>query len=240
MSTVSVAVVIVAAGLGTRLGHPVPKAFVEVGGRSLLAHAVDRVVQVPGVDQVVVVVPDAFVEDTWALLDTPLLTVVSGGADRTASVAAGLSVLVEHVDVVLVHDAARCFTPPDVFEAVVAAVRSGDVAVVPGLPVIDTVKEVDADGLVRRTPARASLRAVQTPQGFDRVTLDRAHASGTSATDDAALIEALGLPVRVVPGSDLAFKVTTPDDLDRAHAVLTTSTTTTSTTTTSTTSRSAR
>jgi 2-C-methyl-D-erythritol 4-phosphate cytidylyltransferase len=121
---------------------------------------------------------------------------------------------------VLVHDAARGLTPSSLFASVAAAVAGGAAAVVPGLPVVDTIKQVDDSGTVVATPPRAALRAIQTPQGFRREVLDRAHAeAGTHAvTDDATLVEALGLPVLVVPGDPRAHKVTTPEDVDRLLA----------------------
>ncbi len=148
------------------------------------------------------------------------VTVVVGGAERTHSVAAGLAVLAPNVDIVLVHDAARCLAPAALFDRLVEAVRDGHDAVVPGMPVVDTIKQVDADGRVIATPERSSMRAIQTPQAFRRDLLARAHASGAEATDDAALVELLGVAVRVIEGDDLAFKVTTPVDLDRASRIL--------------------
>ena len=145
--------------------------------------------------------------------------VVVGGAERTDSVAAGLAA-VGDVDVVLVHDAARCLTPLAVFERVVATVAGGAAGAVPGIPLVDTVKSVAADGVITGTPDRATLRAVQTPQGFRREVLLAAHAGGVRTTDDAALVERSGHHVVVVEGDPLAFKVTTPDDLDRAERVL--------------------
>lgn len=217
----SIAIVIVAAGSGTRLGAGRPKALVEVAGRSLLARSVTTALAVPGAGQVVVVGPpehlDAAREHAG---DDPRVSVVPGGAHRSASVAAGLAPLADDVDVVLVHDAARALAPVALFTAVADAVRAGDVAVVPGLPVVDTVKRVDDEAFVVDTPDRAALRAVQTPQGFDRATLLAAHADGGDATDDAALVEALGHRVRVVPGHAAAFKVTTPEDLERAERLL--------------------
>jgi 2-C-methyl-D-erythritol 4-phosphate cytidylyltransferase len=138
-------------------------------------------------------------------------------------VAAALAVLPAEVDVVLVHDAARPLVPPALVDAVVRAVRDGAPAVVPGVPVTDTVKRVDAAGVVIETPPREQLRAVQTPQGFRRDVLLRAHALPRGAaepTDDAGLVETLGEPVLVVPGADEAFKVTRPADLGRAEALL--------------------
>jgi 2-C-methyl-D-erythritol 4-phosphate cytidylyltransferase len=147
----------------------------------------------------------------------PPVVVVSGGRERSDSVRAGLAALEESIGIVLVHDAARCFTPVEVFERVIEAVRAGDPAVVPGLPAVDTVKVVDEGGFVRHTPDRSTLRTIQTPQGFARGSLEVAHASGVHATDDAALAETFGIPVRVVPGDPRAFKVTTADDLTRAE-----------------------
>ena len=141
------------------------------------------------------------------------MTFVAGGAERSRSVAHGLAALGDGVDVVLVHDAARCLTPPEVFARVIDAVRSGAAGAIPGLPVTDTIKVVDDRGVVTTTPPRASLRAVQTPQGFDRAVLDGAHASGAAATDDAALVEQLGHEIVVVDGDARAMKVTTPADL---------------------------
>ncbi len=224
-----VGVVVVAAGSGSRLGSAVPKAFVVLAGRPLLAHALDAVAALDGVTSVAVVVPAALVDPAgprWAGVSLPPgARVVAGGAERTASVAAGLTALDPGCDVVLVHDAARCLTPVAVFERVVAAVRAGADGVVPGVPVVDTVKVVDAAGLVTATPERASLRAVQTPQGFRREVLLAAHASGLSATDDAALVEALGHRVLVVEGDVRAHKVTTTDDLAHAERLLAATTT---------------
>ena len=131
--------------------------------------------------------------------------------------AAGLAALRPEDDIVLVHDAARCLAPSTLFSRLVHEVRSGHPAVVPGLPVTDTIKQVDARGVVVATPDRGRLRAIQTPQAFLREVLAQAHASGAQATDDAALVEAVGGHVRVVDGDRWAFKVTTPDDLATAR-----------------------
>ncbi len=218
-------VVVVAAGSGTRLGADRPKAFVELAGATLLEHAV-RGVLVFGPDEIVVVVPDVLVADARAIVD-PLVgsastsaTVLAGGAERTESVAAGLAALSTGVGLVLVHDAARCLTPAAVFERVLSALAVGAKGAIPGVPVVDTIKVVDADGIITDTPSRDSLRAVQTPQGFDRAVLSAAHAAGVTATDDAALVEALGHAVVVVDGDERALKITTPEDLRRAERLL--------------------
>ncbi|OLR89784.1 2-C-methyl-D-erythritol 4-phosphate cytidylyltransferase [Actinokineospora bangkokensis] len=223
MSTV---VLVPAAGRGERLGHGVPKALVPVRGVALLVHAVRGLLSAGRVRHVVVAAPPAEVSATSALLTAHGLVaeVVPGGADRTASVRLAFEhALRVHPDVrtVLVHDAARAFTPPSVVNAVVAAVESGSPAVIPVLPVADTVKRVDAHDVVQDTPDRAALRVVQTPQGFDVATLRRAYAeAGDSATDDAGLVEKIGVPVLTIPGHPRAMKVTTPFDLAIAEAVL--------------------
>lgn len=166
------------------------------------------------IDRVIVMAPADLVDAVAAAL--PQVTVVAGGAERSDSVRAGLAACPE-AGLVLVHDAARCLTPPALFATVVGALRAGATAVVPGLPVADTLKRVDASSHVVDTPDRAALRAVQTPQGFDARVLRRAHATGGDATDDAGLVEQLGLPVVVVPGDPLALKITTPFDLTLAR-----------------------
>ena len=155
------------------------------------------------------------------------IRVVAGGATRQDSVQRALDALEPDVDIVLVHDAARPLTPSDLADAVVAAIRAGADAVVPGVPLADTVKCVDTAERVRSTPARASLRAVQTPQGFRRTTLAFAHAAALAgdgvddaATDDAGLVERAGGEVLVIPGSAEAFKITRPLDLILAEALL--------------------
>lgn len=153
------------------------------------------------------------------------IRVVPGGAERSDSVALGLRALAPDVEVVLVHDAARALTPPKVFDRVVAAVRDGHPAVTPALPVADTIKQVEVgpDGTetVLSTIDRGTLRAVQTPQGFQRTTLELAHAEvGRALTDDCGMVEALGGRVHVVPGDPRAMKITTPHDLEVAAAWL--------------------
>jgi 2-C-methyl-D-erythritol 4-phosphate cytidylyltransferase len=201
---------------------------VPLAGVPLLGHALHGVLSCAAVAEVVLVVPDTHRAQSDELAEgvcrelgsaTPV-TVVPGGAERGDSVAAGLRVLGGGVDIVLVHDAARCLTPVDVFDRVVAAVAAGAVAVVPGTAVIDTIKQVDGDGFVVGTPDRSGLRAVQTPQGFRRDVLERAHAVSSDATDDAGLVERLGERVLVVEGDPRALKVTTPSDLEAAARLL--------------------
>lgn len=249
------ALVIAAAGAGTRLGAGVPKALAPLAdGRPLLDHCLESVAvaRAAGVvlDAVVVLVPPAGadarrVADVVARHEPDLavpVTCVPGGAERADSVRAGLAAAdaaltdaghavgsgPRHV---LVHDAARAFTPPSVFRAVQDALGDGAPAAVPGLPVTDTIKTVAGPAeqpVVTGTPARSSLRAVQTPQGFDLDLLLAAHelartsaeAGAAALTDDAMAMEAAGHAVRVVPGDEAAFKVTSPRDLDTAAARL--------------------
>lgn len=220
------AAVIPAAGRGERLGPGVPKALRELGGQPMLVHAVRAMATARSVDLVVVAAPAEEVAAVQLLLspvvgDTPIV-VVAGGETRQDSVAAALAALPADVDVVLVHDAARPLAPPELADAVVATVRAGADAVVPGIALADTVKQVDPAGRVEATPDRDVLRAVQTPQGFRRDVLEQAHAAadGALATDDAGLVERLGRTVLVVSGSEEAFKVTRPLDLLLAEAVL--------------------
>jgi 2-C-methyl-D-erythritol 4-phosphate cytidylyltransferase len=217
---VTVAVVLAAAGRGERLGSGVVKALRQLAGEPLLLHAIRGVRAVPAVGPVVVLAPVGLVNDLAVLLSPYDVVVTAGGAERQESVRHGLTALPANVDVVLVHDAARALTPPSVFDDVIAAVRAGAEAVVPVLPIADTVKRV-VDGRVTGTVERGDLRAVQTPQGFVRDILVRAHAQpGPTATDDAALVERLGRTVVTVPGSEEAFKVTHPFDLVVAEALL--------------------
>ncbi|MFI7542957.1 2-C-methyl-D-erythritol 4-phosphate cytidylyltransferase [Actinoplanes sp. NPDC049599] len=220
-----VAVLVPAAGAGLRLGPGGPKALRLLAGEPLLVHAVRRIAAAPSVRLIVVAAPAAEVEAVRALLaPVAAVTVVPGGAERQHSVAAALAVVPAEVGIVLVHDAARALTPAELIESVAAAVRAGRPAVIPVLPVIDTIKEVglaDAAEVVLGTVDRSVLRSVQTPQGFRREVLAAAHAAGLGAhTDDAGMVEKAGVPVTCVPGSELAMKITRPLDLVIAEALL--------------------
>ncbi|WP_328769877.1 2-C-methyl-D-erythritol 4-phosphate cytidylyltransferase [Streptomyces sp. NBC_00286] len=226
------AAVIPAAGRGVRLGPGAPKALRALNGTPMLIHAVRAMAASRAVQLVVVVAPPDGAAEVKSLLGSHSLPertdflVVPGGESRQESVKLGLDVLPPGIDIVLVHDAARPLVPVDTVDAVIEAVRDGAPAVVPALPLADTVKEVEprTDGSpepVVATPERGRLRAVQTPQGFDRDTLLHAHETVTDGvTDDASMVEQLGKPVVVVPGHEEAFKVTRPLDLVLAEAVL--------------------
>jgi 2-C-methyl-D-erythritol 4-phosphate cytidylyltransferase len=218
----NVAAVVPAAGHGERLGGELPKAFRLLGGAPLLVHAVTGLLASRHVTKVVVAAPADRLTEAEVLLG-PAVTTVAGGASRQDSVAAAVAALPSDVDIVLVHDAARPLVPVQVVEAVVEALLAGAPAIVPVLPVVDTLKRVDPDGLVTGTVPRSDVRAVQTPQGFHREVLAKAYAAADPldpVTDDAGLVERLGVPVATVPGSEHSFKVTTPFDLLVAEAIL--------------------
>ncbi len=220
-----VAVIVVAAGAGTRLGADAPKAFVGIDQHSVLRHALHGVFAAQPA-QVVVVAPvgrggEALTEAAQAAGDrAQLVRVVPGGATRQASVAAGLAAVWPDVELVLVHDAARALTPGAVFDRVIAAVEQTGWSIVPVMPVVDTLKRVDGDRVTAGVD-RAQLAAAQTPQGFRREILDAAYATaGGEFTDDAALVAAAGHPVGTVAGDALAFKITAPADLERARMLV--------------------
>ncbi len=207
--------VVVAAGSGSRFGSR--KQFVSLEGRPIVDWALDAARSVTS--GVVLVVPADSLEPPaagvqgelrWAL--RPGEVVVAGGPSRSASVRAGLEAVPSSARIVVVHDAARPLAPPELFEAVVAAVLAGADGAVPGVAVRDTVKRV-AEGDVLETLRREELVAVQTPQAFDAGVLRRAHEAAGEATDDAALVEAIGGRVVVVTGDPANLKLTTPADL---------------------------
>ena len=216
--------VVVAAGDGRRLGHERPKAFVKLGGRPLLAHAIELFEAHPRVERMVVVVPRDWEEPTTLLAEElaagKVAAAVAGGRTRAESVAAGLAEVAGSATAILVHDAARPFAPAELVGRVLDALADADGAV-PAVPVADTVKRVEG-GAVLETLDRSELRAVQTPQAFRAEVLRRAYA-GTAgdiatATDCAQLVERAGGRVVVVEGDAANAKITGPDDLVRAEA----------------------
>ena len=225
---VSTAVIVVAAGSGTRLGAALPKAFVDLAGQTLLERSLRSIILLPYPVQVVVVAPADFIEDAHAIVHKvapgleALVSVVTGGATRHDSVAAGLAVVDSGVQVVLVHDAARALTPTSVFADVDMAVQATGAGVIPALPVVDSLKQVDVTGGILGIADREQLRIAQTPQGFPRAELVAAYAAAGSAdfTDDASVFAANGGVMTTIPGDEVAFKITTAWDLNRAHQVL--------------------
>ena len=225
MSTPDVGVVIVAAGTGTRTGSTELKQFRWIAGKPMLLHSVQAFHARDDVAMVVCVLPRSHAADPppWLFqCDVERLLVAMGGAERGDSVFAGLADVPDECRVVVVHDAARPFIDDDTITRVVAAAREGQGAVA-ALPVVDTLKEADADGRVTRTVDRSRLWRAQTPQAFPRDMLIDAYraarAERITATDCAALCERLGMSVRLVAGSERAMKITTPDDFARAEAL---------------------
>ena len=220
-----IAVILVAAGDGARLGAGIPKALVKVGNLSLLEHALKNILEVKDLAQVVVAshedrvaefsaIATAFVGDQVALSFTP------GGLSRQGSIANALAVVNADIDIVLVHDAARCFTPAEVFNRVAQAVSETGFGVVPVLPVADTIKQVEKD-VVLGTIDRESLRVAQTPQGFKFSELRAAYESAVEDfTDDASLMQSTGAVIRSVQGDAKAFKITVQADLEYAELLL--------------------
>ncbi|MDP9341304.1 MAG: 2-C-methyl-D-erythritol 4-phosphate cytidylyltransferase [Actinomycetota bacterium] len=215
--------VVLAAGSGDRLGHGTPKGFVTVGGRSILAVAAEAAAACPEVGSLVVAVPAGW--EVQAAAEVPAskpVAVVAGGRSRHESVRLALAAVPVDTTAVLVHDAARCLASPGLFRAVLAALVDAD-GVVPVIAVPDTVKRI-RDGRVVATESRDELGLAQTPQGFRAAALRDAHrraeAEGLEFTDDAAAVEWAGYTVRAIPGERENFKITTPEDLARADALL--------------------
>lgn len=223
-----VGAVLVAAGRGERLGTASdgrPKALVEIGGATLVEHAVRRLLAAD-VSELVIVHTPGHRDEFGAILDRVHgVTLVPGGATRSQSVRAGVRALAAEVQVVAIHDAARAFTPAETIVRTLAAVQRDVIAAAPGRAVPDTVKRVGPDGDVLATVPRDDLWLVQTPQVIRRDVLDAtlAWAEGRDATDDLGLVEhaiAAGVVrgrVRLVAGDPLAFKVTRPEDLSFAE-----------------------
>ena len=211
------AAIIAAAGSGERFGATLPKALITLGNRTLIEHAVAALA--PIASEIVICAPAGYEKQIQELVGADI-TVVTGGITRSDSVRAGITALTGNNKYVLVHDAARALASTQLAKNVLAALEKGEVAVIPGLELIDTVKSVDAGGHVTSTPDRAGLRRVQTPQGFDLEILKKAHSSGANATDDGALVEAIGHKVLIINGEDRALKITTPADLATALSTL--------------------
>jgi 2-C-methyl-D-erythritol 4-phosphate cytidylyltransferase len=218
--------VVPAAGSGQRLAAGVPKAFFHLDGRTLVERAVSCLLESGVIDRVVVAVPADRTGQAKLILGREA-TIVAGGANRGESVSRALAAVADaqQPSFVLVHDAARPLTPPGLVVRVVEALRAGHSAVVPALPLSDTIKAVDANGMVLGTPERAGLRAVQTPQGFATELLLRAYqrageVTGVDFTDDASMVEHIGGQVQVVDGDPLAFKITTQWDILLAQAIV--------------------
>jgi 2-C-methyl-D-erythritol 4-phosphate cytidylyltransferase len=197
--------IVVAAGSGLRFGSA--KQFETIGGKKIVDWAVDEAWKHSA--GVVVVVPVGQVSGAGQ---------VEGGNTRSESVRRGLAAVPDTATIICVHDAARPFASPAVFQRVISAVVDGADAAVPGVAVVDTIKQVNESNVVVATPRRETLRAVQTPQAFRAESLRRAHAAGGEGTDDATLIEKMNGEVVVVEGEIVNRKITTREDLEWAVA----------------------
>ena len=224
MTIRDIAVVVVAAGRGERLGAAKPKAFVDLVGKPLLTHAIENIISLPGLAHLVIAVPLEHLQEARDVVEAAskgqdfAFDVVVGGDTRQASISNALKVLSEDSRIVLVHDAARALAPMNLFVRVAGAVRADGLSSVPVMRVTDTIKRIDGE-IVKETLDRNYLRAAQTPQGFIASQLIAAYAAATiEYTDDAALMQAAGHEVRLVEGDERAFKITTAEDL--AAAVL--------------------
>jgi 2-C-methyl-D-erythritol 4-phosphate cytidylyltransferase len=223
-----VGVVIVAAGASTRTTGTDQgrlKQLRWVAGKPMLLHSLQTFQQRADVAMVVCVLPHTYAGDPppWIFqCDIERMLISVGGNRRSESVQNGLDDLPDECRIVLIHDAARPLVAPAIIDRVVNEARKGHGAIA-ALPVVDTLKEVDDSGMIARTIDRARLWRAQTPQGFPRDMIERAHrearAAGVTATDDAALCERVGLPVAVVRGSERALKVTEDADFARVEAL---------------------
>jgi 2-C-methyl-D-erythritol 4-phosphate cytidylyltransferase/2-C-methyl-D-erythritol 2,4-cyclodiphosphate synthase len=211
------AAIIAGAGMGHRLGAQIPKALIQIQGITLLERAFISLSKV--VDEIIITAPEGYEEQFKAIVGQSA-EVVTGGVLRSDSIRVALKALSPSVESVLIHDAARALASSALAARVLGDVQSGQSAVIPVLKVIDTIKEIDRDGFVRATPDRSSLVAAQTPQGFNRQVLERAHSASDDATDDAALVEAIGVKVKTIEGEASAFKITTKEDIGQALLLL--------------------
>jgi 2-C-methyl-D-erythritol 4-phosphate cytidylyltransferase len=215
----SVWAVIAAAGRGERLGLDRPKAFANLNGRPLLAESLERLESSEWVDSIVVAAPPEWEEPVILLAEElgcgKVVSVVPGGESRSASVRAGVAEVADDAAVALVHDAARPVLPEEVIERLMTALNEGWDGVVPAIPVADTVKRVDGEQVVE-TVDRETLVGAQTPQAFVWPALRDAASGGDEATDCAALVEARGGRIKVVPGDRRLMKITEPADLELA------------------------
>ena len=207
------AAIIAAAGMGNRLGANLPKSLVKLLDKTLVEHAVANLS--PVCQLIIVTAPKGYEYEYTKILGDQVI-VITGGVLRSDSIRLAISKIPANYEYVLVHDAARALASTTLASSVLNQLIQGEQAVIPALDVIDTIKEVDSKGYVRNTLNRASLKVIQTPQGFSRSVLERAHQASEDATDDAALVEALGIAVKVVAGEDCALKITTPSDLATA------------------------
>ena len=225
----SIAAIIAASGSGTRLGGNIPKQFQLLGNKPVLAHTLGVFNRLDIIDDIIVAVPADYTAHTQDIIFrynfNKTHTIVPGGANRAVSVYAALKKLPPTTNIVLIHDGVRPFVSEALIHAV-AKSASTHGAAIPGTPLTDTIKEVDATGLVTATPDRRRFWRVQTPQGFTHELIMKAYAQGerddilAHATDDSMLVERLGIPVHMVEGDSSNIKITTREDLALSEALL--------------------
>ncbi|MEY4366878.1 MAG: hypothetical protein RLZ28_293 [Actinomycetota bacterium] len=230
----TIAVVLVAAGRGERLGARVPKAFVELAGQTLIEHSIRRIFKVDGVTQLIIAAPSSHLAEAESIVKALVsefsatterladlkVTVIAGGDTRQQSISNSLSALADGTEVVLVHDSARALTPSTVFERVARSVLETGLATIPVMPIVDTIKRISGD-VVLETVDRQTLRIAQTPQGFQAFELLEAYRTASEDfTDDSSLVQSVGATLRFVDGDPAAIKITTPNDLVIAKSLL--------------------
>lgn len=222
-----VAAVIAAGGTGTRLGDPVPKQLLEIGGKPVLLHTLETILSIPEIVQIVIALPRPYVEPVRKMLgrrrSKAVLQCVPGGANRQESVLLGVQAVRKEAGLILVHDAVRPLCDPDTMMRVVDAARRSGGAVA-GLPATETIQRVSRRGRILSTPPRSELYSIQTPQAFHsdilRKSLDLAHRKGYLATDESSVVRWAGHMVTVVPGSPDNIKITRRLDLRLAEMLL--------------------
>jgi len=223
-----VTALIPAAGMGTRMGGSVAKQFLPLGGKPLLAHTLLIYQHSPDIDEIIPILSPSEMESCrHDVLEryqiTKVRTLAAGGRERHDSVNNGLQMIGQDTTVVLVHDGARPLVTGEMIHACVELAKGGECVTV-GVPLKDTIKEVDDRGIIQRTLDRSRLWAVQTPQAFPAGTLKKAHEEAFRlkhfGTDDAALVERSGSSVRIIMGSYENLKITTPEDLIIAEEIL--------------------
>jgi 2-C-methyl-D-erythritol 4-phosphate cytidylyltransferase/2-C-methyl-D-erythritol 2,4-cyclodiphosphate synthase len=207
------AAIIAAAGMGHRIGADLPKSLIKLIDKTLLERAVANLAPVA---QLLIVTAPAGYESEYKKLLGDQVEVITGGVLRSDSIRIAISKIPKNYEYVLVHDAARALASTRLASEVLNQLIKGQQSVIPTLEVIETIKEIDNQGYVRNTLNRSSLKIVQTPQGFSRSVLERAHLTSEDATDDAALVEALGIKVKTIAGEEQAFKITTKSDIQKA------------------------
>ena len=222
----SIAAILLCAGRGERLGSEVPKALAPLAGRPLFSFALEALEGCPAIEAIVIVGPARALREALAAAGIAARKVIAwteGGRERQHSVARGLAALPPECDLVAIHDAARALVRPEIVSRVVADARIHGAAIA-ALPVEDTLKRASL-GVIEATVPRAGLWRAQTPQAFRRDWIESAHRAAAetraaAATDDAALVEALGHRVHLTPGGPMNFKITTPEDFELAESVL--------------------